>query len=552
MLPAPKPTAPPRSLTEIKEERKLVRAQIQEQRLKYESQLLESLTLLLGDDFGGSDLWTRLRDADGTQWIPVANPTDRRKGANWPLFRSEQELRRYQQASRVLCASNSYAKGLLKNVVNYTVAQGFGYNAASKETIEPGADDPATVRIKQLVKEAQNVIDRFLRRNRWNGLIDPRGSKIVTATREREIARRLIRDGEVFLRFYRELGGDLCVRFIEPEQVRNPPAGTAEQGWSYGIRHQMEPFEDVETPEEYYVAWMDASEKTDLGEFVPASEMLHLRHPETDANCKRCIPEFAFDTLASLERASKLQRCLSVGAAVKAATAETWKHTSGATAAGISDMRAAMADLVTTDPLTGNSEKQIRVRPGTIRDVPAGQEPVPESPSNTPAYIQGVQADLRQGSAAFCAPEYWTGDASNSNYSSLETASAPPVKAGQCDQEYLKMAFALVVWQAVAWAVECQLLPEDVFDLVDIQVEAPTILHRNELEMAQVRQIEKQNQVLSRSTWCAETGRDPEIELANIEEDNDRLGANAQLPLPADQAVGAEAVIGGGMGDISP
>ncbi len=57
-----------------------------------------------------------------------------------------------------------------------------------------------------------------------------------------------------------------------------------------------------------------------------------------------------------------------------------------------------------------------------------------------------------------------------------------------------------------------------------IEVEAPAVLHQNELEDAQVKAIEAQNGVLSPQTWCAETGRDYDIESANMMEHQAQFG----------------------------
>ena len=52
--------------------------------------------------------------------------------------------------------------------------------------------------------------------------------------------------------------------------------------------------------------------------------------------------------------------------------------------------------------------------------------------------LQAVQADLRAAGSPFAAPEYWSGDASNGTYASLQEASAPPVKMGERWQKQLK------------------------------------------------------------------------------------------------------------------
>ena len=60
----------------------------------------------------------------------------------------------------------------------------------------------------------------------------------------------------MIMRLFRldDASGMTLVRFIDSEQVTNPIGATEEEDWSYGMRHQMEPFEDdVETIEQYHV-----------------------------------------------------------------------------------------------------------------------------------------------------------------------------------------------------------------------------------------------------------------------------------------------------------
>ena len=74
---------------------------------------------------------------------------------------------------------------------------------------------------------------------------------------------------------------------------------TYQDGWSYGMRHQMEPYEDVETILEYSVYWPDPSAKGGEGEsdadaghyeLIDAREVLHLKGPDTDGAIKRGCP----------------------------------------------------------------------------------------------------------------------------------------------------------------------------------------------------------------------------------------------------------------------
>lgn len=531
----------PITLQEMRKQTKLLREQVELKRLQREQKLLENLSLWDSDDWWGPGGWARFGqygDNNSPYWRPLTSPQDRRHGNNFPLYSTEIELDALRQKSRILCTVNTYARALLRNMTNYVVSKGFSYKAQSKKLIDadpskPGSQEGAG--IKRLVAKVQDVIDRFLMVNRWNGTMDPRGSLIVSGSREREYYRRVKRDGEAFVRFYPdEDAKTLIVRAIEPEQVRQPPGAVEQDGWSFGIQHKMEPFEDVESPEQYHLVWADPTGKTAEGEYVESQYVLHLKGADTDAAVKRGMPEFSWDVAKALDRAAKLQHNLSLGAAIRAATAEIWEHSFGAQA-DIQSLANQFEDFQRTDPFTGDTESFEKVSPGQIRRIPAGQKLVGHPADQTGSYVQGVQGDLRQASAAFSAPEYWTGDSSNGNYSSLETASAPAVKNGETEQEYFKSAYGRAVWKAVEYAVECGELPEQALTLVELQVEGPAVLHRNQLEAAQVRQIDRANGALSVQTWCAETGRDYELEQANIDQWTER---NGQQPGPLDQGDG--------------
>jgi hypothetical protein len=528
-----KPVEIKATISEAKEQAKLLRVQAAAAKAGYERDLYEGLWGWW-DDFGGSDLWDRLRpssqDEDGERWVPANIPSDRRHGYNWPIWRTQVELDERRQQSRILCQTNSFAIGLLKNMTNNVIGKGFSYKTKAK------GDDP-TPEAEATAKKTQTFVDYFLRSNRFNAnQIDPRSNMLVAMTREREIFRRENGgDGECFVRLFHQENGCTYIRFIEPEQIREGHGGTAQEGWSVGIRHSMQPVEDVETPEEYAAFWPDPSAKGGGGgkpedkgswEMIPAKEIVHLKGLDTASTVKRGISPFQFDTLKALERAAKLQKHASMGAAVRAATAEIWQSTT-ATQAQAQDLSDAVKVFTRTNGTTGHTENVERIRPGTVRRVGGGQELASPPADQTQSYLSGVSGDLRQANAAFCAPEFWTGDASNGNYSSLESAAAPAVRAGQTDQEYYKIAFGLIVWKAILWAVECGLLPKDTLDVVDLDVEAPAVLHRNELEKAQEDQLGVMNGWKDRQTCASERGLDWDTVQANNQEYQDEQGGGA-------------------------
>lgn len=505
------------------------------------------------EDWSSSDVWDRTR-GDYQRQLP-SRPTDRRWGADWPLWRNEIDLDRIRQKARVISEVNSYAKGFAENYVNHVVGKGCQYKVISKEGTpdadpgKPGKQDGTA--LAAYIASVQDEVDRFLKRNRWNGTMDLRGPLVLTGSREREIVARTLCDGEAFLRFH-VVGGHLVVRFVEPEQVRNPPGGAYVEGWSFGIRHQVErddeggPISDVETTQAYHVYWIDPTTTqvhlqdpaSFIGEEIDADEVLHIKGPNTKSTVKRGISFFAWDVAASFERARVLQRNASIGAAVKAATAEIWKHlygTSTEVATFATGTREGFTERTREDGRT-ETENYERRYPGMVRHIPTGMEPVFPAPDNTASYLTGVQGDLQQAVSGKCAPLYWAADTSGGTYAGLKEAGAPAVKMAESQQIYFTAVFSRVVWKALEVAVEAGRL-EDRLDLVDLQVEAPTVLQRDRLQVAQESQILNQLGSLSPQTICMEAGRDYEIEAANIQQHQDRFGV-AGMPLGMPDAQG--------------
>ena len=523
-------------------------------------QTLESIWEWGGYDFGGSDLirYPRSQDEIGG-WVPPSTPADRRRGQNWPLWRTEFELNRLRGASRLAVSqANAYGRCLLKNLTNSVIGKGFAYKAVLKDKYEPGPDDEGQDdgRLDGMLNAVQGVVVDFRARNRWNGESDPQLEGLANGTKEREAFRRTRRDGDTFIRlFYQdEMGpnyGRTLTRFMEPECCLNPPGHSPAEGWTFGLRHKVEPFEDLEDIQEYFFFKQAPDQRTynqmkrrdladQLGEFVPARELVHIKNVDEDANTKRGLPDFIWDTLDALVRASKLQKCISVSSAVRAATAEVWQHTVG-TNAQITSLAAGLADKQVTDPLSGKTENVEFTKPGTRRRIPQGQQLVPPAATTqVTEHLAAAQGDLAQGSAAFCAPKAMTGDSSDVNLAAAKEAGMPWTRDREADQEHFKGAFCTVIWRAIRWAVECSILPPEVLIMIKIQVEAPAVTTADPLAEAQVAQILVPLKVTSPQTVQMQMGLDPDTEQSNFDDIADRQGNGSALQMPGDDDPNAD------------
>src|SRR3990167_449407 len=147
-------------------------------------------------------------------------------GGNWFLLGSrdnpldETQLRNMQESAYKLYHNNPHARAIIRNLVKFILGKG--------PQVIP--DDK-----NQKVKDAWA---EFKRQNNFN-------------IREKEIGVRVFRDGEVFLRLFRNKGnGDVKIRFIRSTSIADPiNIKHKPKSLSFGI--ETDP-DDVEQPLYYY------------------------------------------------------------------------------------------------------------------------------------------------------------------------------------------------------------------------------------------------------------------------------------------------------------
>jgi hypothetical protein len=127
------------ALKQIREQKRLIRAQLELHQLKAAERALRSAKIVeaawgdwwLNDYVDGLD---RYRDGDRLAY-PITQPTDRRYGINWPFWSDEQQLSILRAAARLLCTTNSYAIGLLSGFLAYVIGDGFKYRAVDRDRL---------------------------------------------------------------------------------------------------------------------------------------------------------------------------------------------------------------------------------------------------------------------------------------------------------------------------------------------------------------------------------------------------------------------------------
>jgi hypothetical protein len=508
----------PLTLKEIREQKRLIKAQLELHQLQRARRVLEAST---NADYWLSsyvDLLDRYRDGDRLGY-PISQPTDRRYGQNWPFWSTETQLSLFRAQARYLCSTNSYAIGLLGGLQAYVIGDGFQYRVVSKEK---HGGKPSS-----LIAQVQAIVDEFCEVNQWWDW-------------EQELFWRSREDGEYFLRYYpdNELQC-LTVRSVEPEQVCTTgiPEGAAGE-WSFGILTDPEDVQEIFAYNVLYLA-SPAEHGTDIREEVPVEDLQHFKI-NVRRTIKRGLTDFCYSTYDALHLAEKLRNNLAEGAAVQAALAYIRQHESATQAQVQNFLNTQQLDFSRTNPLTGLSINYKHLEPGSVVDIPRGMQYVqPPGAGNASGFVEILHASLRGAGCRWNAPE-WLATASGGDmaaYTASLTAHAPFVRTATQKQKSYKQAYTRVIKEAIQVAIDYGRLPPETFDIIDIQCEAPSIPAKSELDEAQANQIRVQGGWKSRQTVQQEEGLDPQREMQNIEEYNRRMGADGKSgPVPVREA----------------
>ena len=370
--------------------------------------------------------------------------------------------------SRSLCRDNPYAAGAIENRINFVVGNGHRYHAV-----------PKTRSAEALTDDVQREIDDFILRNHWHA-------------RQQEIQRRKDRDGEAFLRFFRDASDRVVVRFVEPEQVTTP---TGELAASDSLGIKTDP-RDVENVVGY---WVDSL-------LVPASSIQH-RKSGVDANVKRGLP-LLWSVRKNLARAEKLLRNMSVVAEIQSAIALIRKH-SGSSPESI---RQYLRQQSSPKPVNGTLRQKFS--PGTIIDASAGIDyQFPIAAIDAARYIRILQAELRAIASRLVMPEFMlSSDASNANYASTLIAEGPAIRMFERLQTEMIRDDLDLLRRVVRDAAVSGRLPEDFERFVTITAVPPTLAVRDRLSEAKADEILLNCGILSPQTMAMRYGLDPSRE----------------------------------------
>jgi hypothetical protein len=452
---------------------------------------------------------------------------DRSDGKFRPVFETETDLALIRGKTHVITTGFDAAINILENLTNYTINTGFDFK------VNAACDDAP----QGLVQCAQAVLDTFFDDNDWKSDL------------ERELHWRTREDGEAPL-VLRPRGWRTVASFVEPDQITQPAspidlenwlaavggrtgsevASDFVASWSFGVHS---PSRDCSRHLGYHCVFDGAGNDW---EYFPAGDVplalaigsgvLEMVKRNVPRRVKRGIPDF-YPVIARLERSEKLARNVEETSAIQAAIAFIREHVQQTTQTQIDNLRTNLATSNYQKPLPGGSTRTTyrqRMAPGSIIDTngtkflygPMGQ-------NNAPTYIDVIQATLRRAGARWAMPEYMiSGDASNANFSSTLVAGSPFVTAREADQKFYGSRFHRIAWIVLRIAYEggrfsrFGLTWAQIEALLDVLVTPPDITISDDLKVAQVKEIERRNGVLSAETWMKETGRDADTEQENL------------------------------------
>lgn len=439
----------------------------------------------------------RLYTFRGFPLVPVWGPEQRPEKNQ--TIRTMQELDRARNASRILAEQNPNAAGLIDRMMDYVVGRGSSLEVHSSEE-----DEEPPVRLSEKVR---GFCKRFRKVNNWTG----------SNGREREMVRRLIRDGEFFLRFYPNEDDDpptTRVRWMPPATVRPPQGESADGPWAWGV---YTPDFDLENPQAYnFHDW-----RTGRDEQVEAQFIIHGKI-NCDADAKRGIPSF-YACAEELIGSHKLRYAAREGEKNRQAIPYFRVHDS-ATEQDVADWQARTATRqLNRDVEPGFGPQTINVQkiePGEVQDVSAGFNVKPPPVGDAAGASEGVMAALEAVAARLGVPVWMvSGKNSDANFATALTTESPFTKGIETWQAIICEFSDAAQTKAVEIGAEQDVFPEDVLERIDLLVTLPSPITRNKLEETNRRKILHEANVLSETTWATEEGLDPKQQKSQILEE---------------------------------
>lgn len=438
----------------------------------------------------------------------------RTKGADWPIVKNETDLAMFRGQSRILCATNLTAQGLINGVLAYAVGPGgFSVRATSKRKNSPAPPD--------LLEAVEDVIKDFQKRNDWYGGEQP--------GMEAEFVERTMEDGEVILNLNEEEDGITDARYFEPEQLTQPKGASDQAEYTFGVLVDRK---DAAKTRKYFVEYEDGK-----GDEYEPDEIIHFKN-NVKRVVKRGMPDFCFDQYDTVTATAKIRGNLAETAAVQAAIAMVRKHV-GADQSLAEDYGTGNSDYQIQNIVTGILMAVERYRPGRREDVGEGFEyGDPPSAANAPNHLLVYSELCKAAGRRYNAPSWLaSGDSSDNSYANALAAGTPFVRNIQMRQTRFGNTFQRIYEKVIERRANAGKIRtvkrvwtwEDICALVDITVTPTTPISKSRLENAQANALEIPLGYQSPQKAAEEEGREYEQIAADLNKHAQEMGGGSPL-----------------------
>lgn len=513
------------SLPEIRDEIEILEAQDRLRRLRAHEaraqrldQVREMYYGYTSNQWGGLvDPMDAFRDSDlRVTPFGTAGRADRRDGYNRPFVWAEIDLDFQRAQARWLATRNMLGVGLVGTLTTYTVRTGYRYE------VRPRAKFRCDAVMRKLASIGQDVLDEFTSFN----ALECGNEQLTWAMREAQSVEKGLPDGEVLHRVFDQGDGTCLVRFIEPEQIRQP-SGTGPE-CTFGV-------ENVPGDVERIVAYHVDYDGDGQFERVDAADVSHLKF-NVPSCVKRGLSDF-YSTAEALDLTQKMLRNMITAGGIQAAL--PWiEQYDGATFSALQAHIDRVKDSNHPNfvrPFVGRDINYRKYEPGEIPVIGAGRTYIPQPTAvNSGSHAQTVQACMRAVGVRWGMPEYMvSGDASNAAYASTLVAGSPFVVRTEYRQGLSCFGglFVRTLWRGpIRSAARVNRFTvrgraysyEELSRILDIVPTPPQVAIVDPNREAEVDHKDLAAGVISIQTRRARRGLDGETETTNLQ----------QMPLP--------------------
>lgn len=389
--------------------------------------------------------------------------------------------------ARKLAETHPYGRNVLQLYRHYVLGVGMSQEVRPRtlSTIDELniGEQQAT---STVVEKAGRLWKDFLKANQWD----------FGQRKDWEFCTRTWRDGECFLRMFRQPTWPPKVCFIDPERIA-PDVAT-------GL-----PTEGIETdPQnvEVAISYLVHDVATMEVEVVPADRVLHCKIG-VDGNVKRGVSIL----LLVLDILQKYQSWLEVELVhrkVSSSVVLVRKH-QGNSPMGVSSFADSVAQK--SQISTTSKTRQTSFKPGTIIDAQGvDYEFISPNTHFSDAAILG-RTLLLAVAAGTGLPEFMlTADAANGNYASTLVAEGPAVKNFASWQSFFAGQWQMLFQQVMREAVRLGLLTVTEAHAVELQITPPSLAVRNRKEDAEADAVYYDRGAISQRELARRDRTDPD------------------------------------------